>query len=44
MQADGSGRTQLTDTPNRFEFFPAWSPQGDKIVFDGAMMRLARST
>jgi TolB protein len=36
MQADGSGRTQLTFTANRLEFFPAWSPQGDKIVFDGS--------
>ena len=34
MQADGSGELRLITTPNRWEFHAAWSPQGDRIVFD----------
>ncbi len=33
INADGSGRAQLTDTTDEFEFEPSWSPQGDKIVY-----------
>ena len=46
MQADGSGRTQLTDTPNRFEFFPGVVATGKtRSFFDAVLMvRLARST
>jgi hypothetical protein len=36
MQADGSGATRITDTPNRNEAYPVWSPQGDKIAFDAS--------
>jgi Tol biopolymer transport system component len=32
MNADGSGRTQLTDN-GRFNFLPAWSPDGKTIAF-----------
>jgi dipeptidyl aminopeptidase/acylaminoacyl peptidase len=31
--ANGTGLTQLTNTPGRVEFEPAWSPDGNKIVF-----------
>jgi Tol biopolymer transport system component len=33
IAADGSGRTQLTRTPFRHEFAPAWSPDGSRIAF-----------
>lgn len=34
VNADGTGLTQLTNTPdNRFESNPDWSPDGTKIVF-----------
>ena len=33
MNADGSGQTQLTSTPN-FSENPNWSPDGRRIVFD----------
>ena len=33
MNADGSGQTQLTNTPTADEFFPAWSANGQKLVF-----------
>ena len=32
MNADGSGQTDLTESPN-FEEQPAWSPDGTKLVF-----------
>ena len=32
MNADGSGRTQLTDHPDE-DFDPAWSPDGSQIAF-----------
>jgi len=31
---DGTGRVQLTDTPDRAEGNPVWSPDGTKIVCD----------
>jgi Tol biopolymer transport system component len=31
--ADGSDPTRLTDTPNRYEYTPAFSPQGDRIAY-----------
>jgi TolB protein len=33
VQPDGSALTQLTATPHRMEFAPAWSPDGTRIVF-----------
>ena len=30
--ADGSGRIRLTDTPEWFERWPSWSPDGSRIV------------
>jgi Tol biopolymer transport system component len=33
VNADGSGRTNLTNTPETDEADPAWSPDGQRIVF-----------
>jgi TolB protein len=33
MNANGSGLTRLTSTPNVFDSEPDWSPDGSKIVF-----------
>ena len=33
VHSDGSGLRRLTNTPDRVEFEPAWSPDGTKIVF-----------
>ena len=33
IRADGSGKTQLTDTPELIERWPNWSPDGTKIAF-----------
>jgi dipeptidyl aminopeptidase/acylaminoacyl peptidase len=33
VHTDGSDLRQLTNTPDRIEFEPAWSPDGTKIVF-----------
>jgi Tol biopolymer transport system component len=35
IAAEGAGRTQLTRTPFRHEFAPAWSPDGSRIVVPG---------
>jgi Tol biopolymer transport system component len=35
MNADGTGEVRLTTTPDRVEFYPSWSPQGDRIAFEG---------
>ena len=32
INADGTGRTQLTDTPDITEMYPSWSPDGTKIT------------
>jgi Tol biopolymer transport system component len=34
VRADATQRTQLTDTPDRFEMSPAWSPDGRTIAFE----------
>lgn len=34
MNADGSNPQALTDSPD-WELFPAWSPEGDQIAFNG---------
>ena len=33
VNPDGSGLTNLTNTPELDEISPAWSPDGSKIVF-----------
>ncbi len=33
INTDGTGKKQLTDTPDRLEKDPRWSPDGTKIVF-----------
>jgi TolB protein len=33
IRPDGTGRRQLTHTPNRNEFGPAWDPAGSRIAF-----------
>ena len=35
MKADGSGQTNLTNTPAGDESFARWSPDGTKIAFEG---------
>jgi WD40-like Beta Propeller Repeat len=35
VRTDGSGLRRLTDTPDRLELQPAWSPDGTKISFFG---------
>jgi dipeptidyl aminopeptidase/acylaminoacyl peptidase len=35
VRADGSGLRRLTNTPDRLELQPAWSPDGTKISFLG---------
>jgi Tol biopolymer transport system component len=32
---EGTGETQLTHTPSRTELHPTWSPQGNRIAFEG---------
>jgi len=36
VRSDGSGLRRLTNTPDRLELQPAWSPDGTKISFFGA--------
>ena len=33
--SDGSAIQRMTSTPDRFEFAPVWSPDGEKIAFVG---------
>lgn len=33
VDADGAGRTRLTNTPGRWEWSPAFSPDGQRIVY-----------
>ena len=33
MDADGTNRTNLTDTPNRRDYQPSWAPSGEKLTF-----------
>ena len=42
MNADGSGQTQLTNTPTADEFFPAWSANGQKLLLHDRSRRRAR--
>jgi hypothetical protein len=35
INSDGSGLTQLTDTPNFSETTPSWSPSGGSVAFAG---------
>jgi Tol biopolymer transport system component len=35
INADGSGATNLTETPRFGEFAPDWSPDGSQLVFNG---------
>jgi len=35
VHTDGSDLRQLTNTPNRIEFDPIWSPDGQQIAFEG---------
>jgi tricorn protease-like protein len=32
---DGTGRIQVTNTPDEFEVYPVWSPDGTKIACTG---------
>jgi Tol biopolymer transport system component len=33
MDADGTNRTNLTDTPNRRDYQPSWAPSGEQLTF-----------
>ncbi|MCX6566533.1 MAG: hypothetical protein NTW38_08975 [Candidatus Aminicenantes bacterium] len=33
MNSAGGGKEQLTDRPDSYDYFPAWSPDGEWIVF-----------
>ena len=33
INADGTGKKQLTDTPDELESDPRWTPDGTKVVF-----------
>jgi Tol biopolymer transport system component len=33
INIDGSGRVQITDTPDKIEMDPEWSPDGSKIAY-----------
>jgi hypothetical protein len=33
MAADGSDQRNLTRTPDAYDFYPAWSPDGTRIAF-----------
>ena len=33
IDADGSGESRLTETPENFDGMPAWSPDGERIAF-----------
>lgn len=33
MNADGSGATNLSNDPNRYDSFPSWSPDGSEMVW-----------
>ena len=35
VRANGGGLVRVTNTPDRFEFAPVWSPDGEKIAFVG---------
>lgn len=39
MNPDGSGRTNITNSPGRNDFFASWSPDGRKIVFTSGPAR-----
>jgi Tol biopolymer transport system component len=34
VRSDGSERVQLTDSPDRLEMNPSWSPDGTRLAFD----------
>ena len=36
MDADGKNETNLTNTPSVDEWFPAWFPSGNKVVYSGS--------
>jgi Tol biopolymer transport system component len=33
MNADGSGKTRITERSETYDYFPSWSPDGTRIVF-----------
>lgn len=41
VNVDGSGLTQVTNTPNRWEQEPAWSPDGTRITFWRSTVQVA---
>src|SRR5215210_4767691 len=34
MNADGTGQTRLTNNPDIMDYWPRWSPNGTKMVFN----------
>ena len=36
MKPDGSGKRRLTERDDTYDYFPAWSPDGNYVVFNSS--------
>lgn len=36
MDPSGTGKIRLTERPQTYDYFPSWSPRGDRIVFNSS--------
>ena len=44
INADGTGKKQLTHTPNHLEIEPRWLPDGTKVVFSSGALHHERAS